>query len=194
MSESQSKVPETAQTAFEEMLRTLIAPELRALGFKGSGNSFRMVRGDFKVGIHFQKDRHSTREAVAFDLNVSLSNQAVSEAFDAENRQAMRLGREVESAHSGVFNMRLSHFGEAQRPNFPWVVTVSGSNADVANDVLDSIRNYFLPAVDAEMRRTLPVPSLATSRAKGTGVSQASQDGWLEMAERIGIRTGQKLG
>jgi hypothetical protein len=193
MSESQHKVPESAQTAFRVMLRTLIAPELRVLGFKGSGNSFGMTEGDFKIGIHFQKDRHSTREAVAFDVNVSLSNWAVIDAFEAENKLAMALGKELESAHSGLFNIRLSKFGETQRPNFPWIVNASGSNSEIAADVLNSVRNYFLPAVAAEMQRPPPVPTPATSRAEGIGVSQASQNGWLERAQRIGVQTGRTL-
>jgi Domain of unknown function (DUF4304) len=75
MTGTKSQQPETAQDAYRTLLRTRIAPALRAMGFKGSGNSFSMARGDYEVGINFQKNKWSTRDLVTFDVIWLLSTE-----------------------------------------------------------------------------------------------------------------------
>jgi hypothetical protein len=164
MTGTQSQKPETAQDAYRTLLRLSIAPELRTMGFKGSGNSFTMVKDEYAVGINFQKNKWSTREVVTFDVNLSVVHRASNDSFEKENVIAQRLGKEIEVPSSGNFWTRLSNLGEP-RANFPWTVIPGGPNDDVAEDVLNAIRRHFLPRVEEELRRPLEVPTPAMARA-----------------------------
>ena len=63
-----SPTAETAQTVFSRLLRDLIAPALRDLGFKGSGARYKMTRDEYRIEIEFQKSKWSTRDSVQFDV------------------------------------------------------------------------------------------------------------------------------
>jgi hypothetical protein len=47
----------TVQIVYADMLRTEIAPRLRVLGFKGSGNSYVLPDDDRWLLVGFQKNR-----------------------------------------------------------------------------------------------------------------------------------------
>jgi len=192
MTGTKSQQPETAQDAYKALLRTRIAPGLRTMGFKGSGNSFSMVRGDYGVGVNFQKNKWSTRDSVTFDVNLSVVHQANNESFERENVVARRLGKEIEVPTSGNFFTRLSKLGQPKE-NFPWAVTRGGSNDEVALDVLDAIRVHFLPKVEEELRRPLDTPTPAAERADRTSQQEANEAAWAEALEQPGIRNLRRV-
>jgi hypothetical protein len=195
MTGTKSQQPETAQDAYRTLLRTRIAPALRAMGFKGSGNSFSMARGDYEVGINFQKNKWSTRDLVTFDVNLAVVHRANNESFERENVVARRLGKEIEVPTSGNFFSRLSKLGE-WRENFPWTVTPAGPNDEVAHDVLESIRLQFLARVEEELPRPLDVPTPATERADRVSqrqINEAALAWHKEALERAGVRNPQRI-
>jgi hypothetical protein len=55
-----------AQEASKEMLQSTIAPRLRALGFKGSGQVFELPDERFWALVGFQKSVSSDRSKVKF--------------------------------------------------------------------------------------------------------------------------------
>jgi Domain of unknown function (DUF4304) len=158
MTDTKSQQSETAQGAYKTLLRARIAPGLRRLGFKGSGNSFSVVRNDYVVGINFQKNKWSTRDSVTFDVNLSIHHPANNESFEKENVIARQFGKDIEVPGSGNFFTRLSKLREP-KGNFPWTVTPGGPDDEVASVVLEAIRLYFLPRVEEELRRPLEVPT-----------------------------------
>jgi hypothetical protein len=165
------------------------------MGFKGSGNLFAMARGDYAVGVNFQKNKWSTRESVTFDVNLSVGHQANNESFQRENAVARQLGKEIEVPTSGNFFTRLSKLGEP-RKNFPWTVTPGGPNDEVASDVVEAIRVHFLPKVEEELRRPLDVPTPAAARPDRPSQHERNEAAWAwhkEALERAGAHNMQRI-
>ena len=195
MTGSESHQPETAQDAYKALLRTRIAPRLRTLGFKGSGNSFAIAKGDYGVGINFQKNKWSTRDSVTFDVNLSVGHQANNESFQRENVVARQLGKEIEVPTSGNFFTRLSQLCEP-KGNFPWTVTPGGPNDEVARDVVEAIQLYFMPKVEEELRRPLEAPTPAAERPDRASQQERNESAWAwhrEALEQAGIRNVRRI-
>lgn len=66
----------TAQHDFTRMLRDEIAPRLREVGLKGSGQKYRLPDPDVYRLLGFQKDKWSTAEEVGFTVNLSVIDRA----------------------------------------------------------------------------------------------------------------------
>uniref|UniRef100_UPI003A8AB972 DUF4304 domain-containing protein n=1 Tax=Streptomyces sp. Agncl-13 TaxID=3400628 RepID=UPI003A8AB972 len=66
----------TAQQAFASLMRARIAPGLRALGFKGSGQTYELPHLETWALIGFQKAAHKTAGQVEFTLNVTVADKA----------------------------------------------------------------------------------------------------------------------
>jgi hypothetical protein len=58
------------------MLRSEVAPRLRALGFKGSGQVYTLPDEDAWVLVGFQKFTRSTADHVDFTINVTVASKA----------------------------------------------------------------------------------------------------------------------
>ena len=188
---SESHQPETAQDAYKALLRTRIAPRLRTLGFKGSGNSFAIAKGDYGVGINFQKNKWSTRDSVTFDVNLSVGHQANNESFQRENVVARQLGKEIEVPTSGNFFTRLSQLGEP-KGNFPWTVTPGSPIDEVARDVVEAIQLYFMPKVEEELgvlwkrqRQQRNGPTEPRSRRETNRPGRGTEKHWSRLASAM---------
>lgn len=67
---------ETAQDTFARMLSDEIAPELRAIGFKGSGRVFDLISDGYWALVGFQKNYYSNSELVTFTINLTVASKA----------------------------------------------------------------------------------------------------------------------
>jgi hypothetical protein len=67
----------TAQVVFERMLREEVAPALRELGLRGSGQRFRLPSESHWALLAFQKSQWSDADEIRFTVNV----MTVSETF-----------------------------------------------------------------------------------------------------------------
>jgi hypothetical protein len=154
-----------------------------------------MAKGDYSVGINFQKNKWSTRDAVTFDVNLSVGNPASNESFEQENVVAQQLGKEIEVPTSGNFFARLSQFG-APKGNFPWTVTSDGPNDEVALDVVEAIQLHFMPKVEEEIKRPLVAPTPAAERADRASQQQRNESVWgrhKDALDQAGIRNLQRI-
>ena len=59
-----------AQEAFQQMMRTQVAPSLRELGFIGPLRHLRYISGDHSGAIRLQKSRYSSKQRVSFTFHV----------------------------------------------------------------------------------------------------------------------------
>jgi hypothetical protein len=75
----------TAQDRFRSMVRTELAPELRRLGFRGSGAQFELPSATHWLLLGLQRSTSSTADEVRFTVNLS-----------AVDRQAWDTKRETE--------------------------------------------------------------------------------------------------
>jgi Domain of unknown function (DUF4304) len=75
----------TAQDTYAEMLKTLVAPGLRAIGFKGSGQNYRLPSDDYWAMLGFQKSTSSDAAHVRFTANVLVVSRSAWDAVRAES-------------------------------------------------------------------------------------------------------------
>ncbi|XRQ08664.1 DUF4304 domain-containing protein [Actinomadura welshii] len=59
-----------AQVVFKEMLKTQVTPALRELGFKGSGQVYRLEVPDYWAMLGIQRSRSSDARKISFTLNL----------------------------------------------------------------------------------------------------------------------------
>ena len=165
---------DSAQTAFKLMVRDQIAPALRRMGFKGTGNNYEMSVEGYRVQVQLQRSKWSTRDCVQFDANVSVVHPATIELFNEENRRARQQGKEIEDLDGGGgFHARLNSLARRNALGFPWIVGPDEASEPIADDFIECVRQYFLPVVEEELRRPLSSPTPLAGRADRTYKSAA---------------------
>jgi Domain of unknown function (DUF4304) len=176
------------------MLRDVIAPSLREIGFKGSGTKYKMERNDYEIEIDFQSSKFSTRDAVQFDLNLAIRHPPTLELFKRANDQAREMGKEFESPTSGGYWNRLSRL--ATRPAFNWQVTSQDPIEPVGEDVVSCVRELFMPVIDEEIHRPLVTPTPPNQRPDRPSHderNEAALDWHLEALRAVGIRNVRRI-
>lgn len=156
----------TAQDVFKAMLRQEIAPALRALGFKGSGNRYEMSRDEYRIQIQLQRSKWSTRDSVQFDANLSVIHPATMALFNEQNQSARQQGKAMEG--SGSFHSRLNTLSRRNTHGFPWIIRANEPTEPVAHDFIEAIRRDFLPVIEEEVHRPLRRPTPLSERANQT--------------------------
>jgi hypothetical protein len=165
--ERSKSVHVTAQEVFKTMLRQQIAPALREMGFKGSGNNYQMSREGYRIQIELQRSKWSTRDSVQFDANVSVRHPPTVELFNEANQRARQQGKAMENL-GWNFHPRLSQLARPNTTQFSWIVRPNEPSEPVAHDFIEAVRNRFLPVIEEEIRRPLPSPTPLTERADKT--------------------------
>jgi hypothetical protein len=144
----------TALDIFRLMMRDEIAPELRRMGFKGSGQSFILPSETHWVLLGFQKSRVSNAEFVLFTVNVT----AVSKRtwIEARSERSYLSERPSPSSNYGPWAWQ-SRIGQLlpDRQDKWWTVDIRASmesvKVEVLEEVLDAIRTYALPAIEQQV-------------------------------------------
>jgi len=140
------------------MLRDEIAPELRAAGFKGSGQGFELPSESHWAVLGFQKSAWSDRQRVTFTVNLTV----VARAVWANGRRRWPELPEKPGPNWGLPPMMESAFdtgywhsriGQLMPGNLDqwWELDASKDSGAVAAEVVQSIRTYAIP----EMRTRL---------------------------------------
>ncbi|XAS72002.1 DUF4304 domain-containing protein [Micrococcaceae bacterium Sec5.1] len=126
----------TAQDHFRSMVRTELAPELRRLGFRGSGAQFELPSASHWLLLGIQRSTSSTADEVRFTVNLSaVDRQAWITKRETEKWMGVRpsanvLGPVTTSMRLGVLIWGTDTWFAIQ-PN--------RSTKDVAFEVLDAI-------------------------------------------------------
>jgi Domain of unknown function (DUF4304) len=140
----------TALDVFRLMMRDEIAPRLRRMGFKGSGQSFTLPSESHWVLVGFQKSTYSNADAVRFTINVTVVSK--------------RRWREAQGEHSYLSDRpsaNISYGGFAWQRRIGqlvpdvgdkwWTVWTGRPTGSVSAEVLDAIRVYAVPAIDRQL-------------------------------------------
>jgi uncharacterized protein DUF4304 len=140
----------TAQDLYTSMLRSAIAPRLRALGFKGSGNSYVLPDHDRWLILAFQKDRYSTAASILFTVNLTSADK---HAWAAAQHQQ----KWVPTRPSGTLRYlwaEVVRLGALIPPGHDrwWEVAPGRARDAAAAEVLDAIERFALPW----LRRMIP--------------------------------------
>ncbi|WP_433295629.1 DUF4304 domain-containing protein [Actinoplanes sp. CA-030573] len=117
----------SARDGYLRMMRTTVVPELRRLGFTGSGRRFVLQTPRHQGTIVFQQSQGNTWMGVKFTADVSVASPSGWTA---------RLGS-------------ISHHGG----DHWWSVWAGFPTDDVAADLMTAIRDHAVPAIEGERHR-----------------------------------------
>jgi hypothetical protein len=141
----------TAQGTFSDLIKTLVAPGLRALGFNGSGQNYQLPSDDHWAMLGFQKSTSSSANRVRFTVNVLVVSRRTWEAARAETSYLPE--RPTANTFWGTFVWQhrigelLPGIGDVW-----WDVEADVDAAELADAVLWAVRDYVVPAMHQQMK------------------------------------------
>jgi hypothetical protein len=140
----------TAQEAFAMMVKEQIAPALRELGFRGSGQRFTLPEKEHWALIGLQKFTWSDRDEVEFTANVTVARRAV---WEEERAKSPHLPKQP-SANifygTYVWQRRIGALAPGGEER-TWRVSPDRPTDAVADDFVATVHDYALPAMRKEM-------------------------------------------
>ena len=140
------------------MLRDRVAPELRKLGFVGSGQNFALPSESHWALLGFQRSAWSSAESVDFTINLTVVSR---DAWEKGREQWPTLP-ERPGANWGLSPMMEPAFGGAYwhsrigdvmpgRRDRWWKIASDADAADVTYAVVAEIREFAVPAMRERM-------------------------------------------
>ena len=143
----------TAQEAFTKMLRQEVAPALRRLGFKGSGQRYELPSETHWVVIGFQKFTWSDQRRVEFTVNVTVVDRDEWDRARAE--RPYLTAKPSASVYEDVgWEQRIAALvPDRTDGDLTWIVTAGAPTEPVAGDVVALIADHVLPAVRHRIER-----------------------------------------
>jgi hypothetical protein len=140
----------TAQERFAAMLRDDVAPALRGLGLKGSGQAYTLPSETHWALIGFQKFSWSNADRVEFTLNLTVARK---DEWAAAYEERPHIGARPKPNVGGgpAWSERIGGLmpdGDEVR----WAVEVDEAVEPVVGDVVGAIRDHALPAMRERMR------------------------------------------
>ena len=134
----------TGKEQYEILVKTHLAPGLRDMGFKGSGNAYVLADDTYWAQIGLQKSVDGTRDDVRFTINLS----AVSKAGWSEWGRGDRPAANTSYGHSSWFQ----RIGILIDGNDKWWPLDSDTDLEsLSNEVLDAVARYGLPALRVKL-------------------------------------------
>jgi len=139
------------------MVKEQIAPALRELGFKGSGQRFTLPDDEHWALIGLQKFTWSDREEVEFTANVTVARR---DAWEEERARRPGLPKQPSAnIFYGTYAWQqrigsLAPGGEERK----WRVSPDRPTDAVAEDFVAAVREYALPAMREQMAQRAAAP------------------------------------
>jgi hypothetical protein len=136
----------TAQDTYAEMLKTLVAPGLRAIGFKGSSQNYRLPSNDYWAMLGFQKSTSSDATQVRFTANVLVVPRS---AWDAVRTEKPHLPeRPTATTYWGtyVWQKRIGELLPGGEEMW-WEIEAGADAAELADAIVWAVRDYVVPAM-----------------------------------------------
>jgi len=147
-------VPEptkTAQETYSVMMKGGVAPRLRALGFKGSGQGYELGSDDYWAVLGFQKSAFSDRGHLRFTINVLVVSRA---EWEAQRDKKPRLPRRPNANTfwgSYVWQSRIGGLLPGNEDLW-WDVYAEADTRQLTDAVLWAVEEYALPAMRDHMQ------------------------------------------
>jgi hypothetical protein len=140
----------TAKDKVAAMLKERVAPALRELGFKGSGQNFYLPVPEHYALLGFQRARFGTRHDVLFTINLLACSHADWTALVAARPHygpKPILGAHYEDP---VWSMRIGHLMPEPHDHW-WQVLDDTDTEALADEVLGVLEEYGVPALRAHL-------------------------------------------
>ena len=135
------------------MMKEDVAPRLRELGFKGSGQRFELPSEDFWALIGFQKSQWGSKEEVSFTVNITVASRR---RWDEARQTRPYLGeRPAPNSLYTAPKLAMQDYIWQSRIGFLlpagtdwwWELDPATDTRQLADDVVSAIRDYALPAM-----------------------------------------------
>jgi hypothetical protein len=139
-----SSVP-TAQETFSRMLRELVAPALRDLGFKGSGQVFELPAEGAWALLGFQKSVGSHKGEVKFTINLVVA-QKEKWAAARQERPYLPVRPSANAKYGSYAWCQRIGSVHPRRKDHWWRLSADSDGRALAHEVVDWIARYALPA------------------------------------------------
>jgi hypothetical protein len=141
----------TAQETYRDMMKTQVAPALRQLGFKGSGQNYELPSPTHWALLGFQKSAWSEASALRFTVNVLVVSCADWESARAERSYVP--ARPTANRLWGDFacQRRIGTLLPGGQDLW-WEVEAAAETNDLAAEVVSAIQEFVLPAIRNETR------------------------------------------
>jgi hypothetical protein len=135
---------ETAQETFKRMIREQVAPRLRALGFKGSGQRFALASDSHWALLGFQRSAWGDSNKGSFTINLTVVSK---EAWEASRTDRPYRGSAPQANASEGVPAWEERIGMLTPENLDlwWEVRAGESTERVADGVLRVVEDYALP-------------------------------------------------
>lgn len=146
------------------MLRDELAPRLRSLGFKGSGQTYALPSDSHWAVLGFQKSAFSDARTVSFTVNASVVGR---EEWETARATSPRLPSRPPAntrfpptiAPAGYWHGRIGLLMPGRLDRW-WKVDAESDTADIAEAVVADIREFVIPAMRERMdKRDIASPS-----------------------------------
>jgi hypothetical protein len=140
----------TAQETYRDMVKTHLAPGLRALGFTGSGRNYELRCAEHWAMLGLQASQWSDSNELRFTVNLLVVSR---EVWERESAQRPYLGaKPTPNTHPGVFAWwaRLGSLMPEGEDKW-WSIRVGEKAEKLAAEVLQAIEVYGLPAMRARL-------------------------------------------
>ncbi|MEV7387824.1 MULTISPECIES: DUF4304 domain-containing protein [unclassified Streptomyces] len=142
--------PPTAQEVFVSMMRARIAPALRALGFKGSGQVFELPHPASWALLGFQRSAYNTAGHVEFTVDVTATGK--SSWTQARERLPHLPARPNPNVVYGpaAWHSRIGSLLPAAQDTW-WTISPKSHPSRTAGSVMAAITGYALPAIREQL-------------------------------------------
>jgi hypothetical protein len=128
------------------MLREQIAPRLRSLGFKGSGQVFELPMDDHWALLGFQKSVSSDRDRVRFTINLLVIGKR--EWEDGRQRDAFWPARPRPNTRWGIgWEDRIGGVVPGSADDLWWTVAADEDAEMLSGAVIWAVTEFALPAM-----------------------------------------------
>lgn len=142
-----SEAGTTAQDHFRSMVKEELAPQLRRMGFRGSGARFELPSDTHWLLLGLQKSTSSTADEVRFTVNLSAVDR---QAWAAKYETDAWIGEKPSANVRGPLTT-WQRLGILVSGTDTWLsVRANGPTAEVVGTVVDGIRNHGVPWLRAQ--------------------------------------------
>jgi Domain of unknown function (DUF4304) len=146
----QNHAIEKAQETYSDMLKTLVAPGLRSLGFKGSGQNYRLPADDQWAMLGFQKSTSSDASHVRFTINVLVVSQADWDAARAESPHLPKRPTPTTWWGTFVWQKRIGDLLPGDEDLW-WEIEAGADPGELADAIVWAVQDYALPAMRGQI-------------------------------------------
>lgn len=145
----------TGKEAYAAMLKDVVSPGLRRLGFTGSGGRYLWPSDTHWAQIGFQKSMYGTEDAVSFTLNVSVVTKDEWDQIRASFGGGKRPGPTLDYMTPGFYWKRVGML-LPQPGDVWWNVDGQTDVTRLGADLVKLAETYAVPEIAARIRPVGP--------------------------------------